>query len=173
MTVRRKRRALVSVHFYATQISSVMKTLSSDGDCQEILKRIAALAPGDSARWGRMNVCQALCHMGDAMQVPLGEKTVSETSRLNPLRLTKWPALWWPRNWPKNFPTRPELDQCRMGIAGGDFESSRQRTMALLVRLVETDVGGQRHSYFGRLTRAEWMRWGWLHADHHLRQFGR
>src|SRR5579862_3614262 len=110
MTVRRKRRALVSVHFCAGQIRSAMKTLSSHEDSQEILNRMAALSPGDSPRWGRMNVCQALCHMGDAMQVPLGEKTVSETSRLNPLRLTKWAALWWPRNWPKNFPTRPELD---------------------------------------------------------------
>jgi len=26
---------------------------------------------------------------------------------------------------------------------------------------------------FGPLTRAEWLRWGYLHADHHLRQFGR
>ena len=24
----------------------------------------------------------------------------------------------------------------------------------------------------GRLTTGEWRRWGWLHTDHHLRQFG-
>jgi hypothetical protein len=29
------------------------------------------------------------------------------------------------------------------------------------------------HPIFGRITRAEWLRWGYLHADHHLRQFGR
>jgi hypothetical protein len=26
---------------------------------------------------------------------------------------------------------------------------------------------------FGPMTEKDWMRWGYLHADHHLRQFGR
>jgi hypothetical protein len=25
---------------------------------------------------------------------------------------------------------------------------------------------------FGSMQRTDWLRWGWLHADHHLRQFG-
>jgi len=25
---------------------------------------------------------------------------------------------------------------------------------------------------FGRLSDAAWLRWGYLHMDHHLRQFG-
>jgi len=25
---------------------------------------------------------------------------------------------------------------------------------------------------FGDMSEAEWMRWGYLHCDHHLRQFG-
>ena len=29
-----------------------------------------------------------------------------------------------------------------------------------------------RHPTFGELTRWEWIRWGYLHADHHFRQFG-
>jgi hypothetical protein len=29
-----------------------------------------------------------------------------------------------------------------------------------------------RHPIFGELTEWEWMRWGYLHADHHFRQFG-
>jgi hypothetical protein len=28
------------------------------------------------------------------------------------------------------------------------------------------------HPFFGQMTEKEWMRWGYLHADHHLRQFG-
>jgi hypothetical protein len=27
------------------------------------------------------------------------------------------------------------------------------------------------HPMFGSMQRADWLRWGWLHADHHLRQF--
>jgi hypothetical protein len=29
------------------------------------------------------------------------------------------------------------------------------------------------HPIFGPMSRENWMRWGYLHADHHLRQFGR
>jgi hypothetical protein len=28
-----------------------------------------------------------------------------------------------------------------------------------------------KHAIFGAMSRREWLRWGWLHADHHLRQF--
>jgi hypothetical protein len=55
-----------------------------------------------------------------------------------------------------------------------DFTSD----VAELVRLVELfatepeRASGQAHPVFGRLSRSAWLRWGWLHADHHLRQFG-
>jgi hypothetical protein len=29
------------------------------------------------------------------------------------------------------------------------------------------------HPMFGKMSAKDWMRWGYLHADHHLRQFGR
>jgi hypothetical protein len=29
------------------------------------------------------------------------------------------------------------------------------------------------HPFFGPMSREDWLRWGYLHADHHLRQFGR
>ena len=28
------------------------------------------------------------------------------------------------------------------------------------------------HPVFGPMTRGAWLRWGYLHTDHHLRQFG-
>jgi Protein of unknown function (DUF1569) len=28
------------------------------------------------------------------------------------------------------------------------------------------------HPLFGRMSASSWMRWAYLHADHHLRQFG-
>jgi hypothetical protein len=28
------------------------------------------------------------------------------------------------------------------------------------------------HPIFGPMSEAAWLRWGYLHADHHLRQFG-
>jgi hypothetical protein len=34
------------------------------------------------------------------------------------------------------------------------------------------DFEFQPHPIFGQMTEKEWMRWGYLHMDHHLRQFG-
>jgi uncharacterized protein HemX len=28
------------------------------------------------------------------------------------------------------------------------------------------------HGVFGAMSVADWQRWAWKHADHHLRQFG-
>jgi hypothetical protein len=50
--------------------------------------------------------------------------------------------------------------------------------MALLEALcVEftTDINsfdGHSHPIFGPMSKADWLRWGYLHMDHHLRQFG-
>jgi hypothetical protein len=60
------------------------------------------------------------------------------------------------------------------GTPPEEFERDRQR----LVQLIEgfTKVGDpaalKPHPYFGQMSEAEWLRWGYLHADHHLRQFG-
>jgi len=30
----------------------------------------------------------------------------------------------------------------------------------------------QTHPLFGPMSETQWLRWGYLHVDHHLRQFG-
>ena len=61
---------------------SDMKTLAESEDFQSILLRLGALSPDDAARWGKMNVCQMVCHLCDSMRVPLGEKVVSDQEML-------------------------------------------------------------------------------------------
>jgi hypothetical protein len=151
-----------------------MKTLAVSEDLRSIQSRIESLSSDDAARWGRMNAHQMVCHLCESMRVPLGEKSVSDFE-MTPLSriVMKWGALYSPFNWPKDVATRPELDQCRLNVPLRDFESDRQYALALVPRLCDVDLEGKRHPYFGQITRAEWLRWGWLHADHHLRQFGR
>jgi hypothetical protein len=36
----------------------------------------------------------------------------------------------------------------------------------------ERDFTGRAHPIFGAMAKEEWHRWGYLHLDHHLRQFG-
>lgn len=150
-----------------------MRTLAASEDAESIKLRLESLGSGDTARWGSMNVHQMVRHLCDSMRVPLGEIRVSE-AEVRPLQrvVLKWAALYVPLKWRSNFPTRPEIDQCRLNLPLGDFECDRQTAIRLTGRLCEAELEGKRHPYFGALTRVEWLRWGWLHADHHLRQFG-
>ncbi len=150
-----------------------MRTLSNPADYELLARRFAAVTPQDQACWGRMNVYQMLRHVADAIRVPLGEFEVSEHTGLLWQTVVKWAALWYPRPWPHNSATRPELDLCASGITAGDFEAARQDALTQLDRLRRARLDGVRHPFFGNLTHKEWMRWGWLHNDHHLRQFGR
>ena len=151
-----------------------MRTLAKAEDLQSIQRRLEALSTQDLARWGRMDVHQMVSHLCDSMRVPLGEMTVS-AAEMRPLHRTvmKWGALYVPLEWPRNVPTRPEIDQCRLNLPLNDIDSGRLAAIMLIGHLREADLEGKCHPFFGVLTLAQWLRWGWLHADHHLRQFGR
>lgn len=60
-----------------------------------------------------------------------------------------------------------------LGVTFGYFEAARRDALAQLDRLHHAQPEDLRHPLFGSLNRREWMRRGWLHNDHHLRQFGR
>jgi hypothetical protein len=46
--------------------------------------------------------------------------------------------------------------------------------LEMLVELITTRKGcfGPTHPIFGSMSNTDWMRWAYLHMDHHLRQFG-
>jgi hypothetical protein len=71
--------------------------------------------------------------------------------------------------------TRPEIDQVRgNGCSPGVFADD----VATLVTLVDQFTARDRnaiwpaHPFFGTMSSGAWLRWGYLHMDHHLRQFG-
>jgi hypothetical protein len=55
-----------------------------------------------------------------------------------------------------------------------DFTEDLARAEALMEAFVARAGSSDwpAHPIFGRLSDAAWMRWGYLHLDHHLRQFG-
>jgi hypothetical protein len=92
-----------------------MRTLANADDARLIFQRLEAVSPEDTGRWGRMNAHQMLRHLADSMRVPLGEFTVSEAEVPQFQRVVlKWAALYVPLKWRRNFPTRPEIDQCSL-----------------------------------------------------------
>lgn len=148
-----------------------MKTLMVPGDRQEILERLRTLKPDSARRWGRMSAHQAICHLNDSFLGVLGEKAVSPATSWFHRSVMKWVALNTPMPWPKDLKTRPEMDQAVGGTAPIDFELDRQKLCALTERFAQAAQWSP-HPIFGSMLPKEWMRWGYLHMDHHLRQFG-
>jgi len=151
-----------------------MKTLKSLTEQKELRLRLALLLAEDKARWGRMSAHQMVCHLDDSYKVPLGLKTASPATGLLQRTVLKRSALWFPMQWPKGFPTLPEVEQGKGGSLPVDFRQDLASLLSTLSRFCEDlPTPCLHHPMFGRMTTDDWMRWGYLHADHHLRQFGR
>ena len=151
-----------------------MKTLARQRDKDEVLRRLKSVGLESPRRWGRMSVHQMVCHVSDAFRMAMGRKAVSPASGLLKRTIVKWIALHLPLPWPAGIPTSPEIDQ----EAGGTSPVVFAADVAELAVLVEIftaparSFAWQPHPIFGTLSDAAWLRWGYLHMDHHLRQFG-
>jgi hypothetical protein len=148
-----------------------MKSLSDPATKQSIADRVSLIRPHAAPRWGRMSAHQMICHLSDSWRAALGEKSVSPATGLFQRTLMKWGALYIPIEWPKEVQTRPEMDQTKGGTPPGDFEQDRAVLLNLTDRFCASNPGFA-HPIFGVLTDSERLRWGYLHMDHHLRQFG-
>ncbi len=151
-----------------------MHTLESAADRQSVETRLSALTSSDRHLWGKMSAHEMICHLCDSYQLALGEKTASAAHGFLPKSLIKWVALHLPLQWPKGLPTRPEMEQKVGGTKPTLFEEDREKLLGILNRFRVNSIDiSIPHPIFGRITQTEWLRWGYLHADHHLRQFGR
>jgi hypothetical protein len=147
------------------------KTLDDPASRQSINARISKLNPDSPRRWGKMSSHQMLCHLADSYRGVIGEREVSPRKMPIPRPLLRWLILNAP--WPKNAPTRPEVDQLVSGTALTEFEADRVGLLDAIDRFCAApDSLRTRHPILGNLDHKDWMRWGYLHADHHLRQFG-
>ena len=151
-----------------------MKTLARAEDAAELLRRLRLVEPDTARRWGRMDAHQMLCHLADAMRAITGQMEVSHSVSLLNRTFIKWMAVNAPFPWPHGYPTRPELDQHQCGTRPGDFAADLQEVVSLLESFTAGAKSGslKPHPVFGPMSSPEWLRWGYLHVDHHLRQFG-
>jgi hypothetical protein len=147
-----------------------MKTL--DRDKQEVLRRLAALQADSTRRWGKMTCHQMIAHLSDSFLCPLGEKTARPVKPPLPRSVMKWGALYFPMRWPQNVATVPEMEQGAGGTPPVEFSTDREKLCGLIERFLKKDFEWADHPIFGAMNEKEWMRWGYLHCDHHLRQFG-
>ena len=152
-----------------------MKTLGRPSDKTEVLRRLKDVSPESARRWGRMSAPQMVCHLADAFRMALGEKAVGHVPGLLNRTIVKWVALYAPVRWPPGILTRPEIDQELAGCTKpGDFATDVAQVEACVALMTapRADFNWPPHPIFGRMSEGDWLRWGYLHMDHHLRQFG-
>jgi len=152
-----------------------MKTLRRAEDAAEIARRLASVRSDSVRRWGRMTAHQMVCHVADAFRMALGRKEVTPAAGLWQRTVVKGIALYLPLPWPAGIRTTGELDQ-EGGVATPptEFAADLAATAALLQAFPgeAATLARIRHPIFGGMSVADWLRWGYLHTDHHLRQFG-
>jgi hypothetical protein len=152
-----------------------MKTLARAEDKAEILRRLKAVSPDSARQFGRMSAPQMICHLSDSFRAVMGRMPVSDASNPFSRTVVKWIALRAPVRWPPGHKTRPELDQVAgSGTAPGSFDHDVADLEALVEEVTARSrtFAWQPHPIFGAMSDSDWLRWSWLHMDHHLRQFG-
>ena len=139
----------------------------------EILRRIEALTPRSERRWGRMTPHQMVCHLSDACRAALGERRVPVIGTLWERTVIRWLAIHTRVKWPQGVRTVPEADQEIGGTRPTQFARDVDELRGLIQRFSgsKAQLSGD-HPLFGALSAAEWGRFSYRHADHHLRQFG-
>ena len=150
-----------------------MKNLFNAADYQELVRRMDALTPEAARQWGKMTPHQMLCHLNDSYVGIMDGRPLGSRANLLNRTLVRWIAIHSGMQWPKGVKTMPAVDQLQGGTPPVGFEADRATLLASMERFAsKTERDVHPHPIFGPLTTWEWQRWGWLHADHHLRQFG-
>lgn len=152
-----------------------LNTLADPAVRAVVIRRFDRLTPATSARWGTMSSAQMLRHLVLAFRMAMRECAVADASSRkfdNPL--VRFAALTLPVTWPRGVNTVPEIDCASIQPSSVDFADERAKIVDAIQRFGEAPASDlcSTHPMFGILNQTQWMRWGFRHTDHHLRQFG-
>ena len=150
-----------------------MRTLSDAREVTELRARLAALTMEDARQWGTMSIAEMVCHLRGAFRLAMGQAEAVPVRKGPPPRLIQMMALWMPVRWPRSLPTVAGLERGRALVAPGWCAEDHAELMAAFEEFVGTRENRTAHPILGAMSPRAWMRWGYLHTDHHLRQFGR
>jgi Protein of unknown function (DUF1569) len=118
-----------------------------------------------------MNVHQMVLHVGDATSAVLKLRSFPPRAA-HPSRIAKLVVLRLLPRFPRGVRTR--ANPATMMTDTRDFYADVVGTVTLLHTLAATPAHKleYQHPVFGRMSQLDWLRWAYLHTDHHLRQFG-
>ncbi len=141
------------------------------GSRDRLVERLRALSQASEKRFGALSAGEMVCHLTDQLRVALGEIPATDRGNLLSRTLLRFLVLHVGVPVPKGkVQTAPEM----LLTEAGEFECDRGTLIEVLGRFAERSEGDAwpTHPFFGRLSGREWSRLSWIHADHHLRQFG-
>jgi hypothetical protein len=148
------------------------KSLASVEVMSEIRGRLRSVRVDDRARWGKLTAKRMVRHLICSYEMALGERAVEPVEWPLPV-LVKWIALRSGLRWPKNVQTVQELKRAIAEHSDVEFNVLERAVIESMEAVAKGPKYAPSHPMFGPMTPEDWMRWGYLHADHHLRQFGR
>ena len=152
-----------------------MKNLGDPRVVADLVSRLERVTPDAVRLWGTLTPGEMLCHLGDAARRILDSAGRKGHARPPRRPVYKLLALYSPLPWPKGrIKTRPEADPRLGGTRPGRFAEDRAAATAGLRELAVAppELFPPSHFMFGKMSAADWRRWGYLHTDYHLRQFG-
>jgi hypothetical protein len=149
-----------------------MKNLFEPATVEQMKERIAQLRPDSKRLWGKMNPAQAAAHCSAGLEWAVGD-TFPPRMFLGRIvgQFVKPMLLRDEEPMRRNSPTVKSL----VVENERDLRTERERLCGLIDRFATAGPEGcttHPHSFFGRLTPAEWATLMYKHLDHHLRQFG-
>jgi Protein of unknown function (DUF1569) len=140
-------------------------------ETETLLDRMASLAPGSAAHWGKMDAAQMLAHCCIPYQQIQGELGGGPAVLRFIARHFLKQAVVGEAPFKRSLPTAKAF---RVADAR-EFERERQR-LGAFIRAVHGQGAaafeGRLHVAYGPLTARQWSNLLWKHLDHHLRQFG-
>jgi hypothetical protein len=148
------------------------KDLFTPATLEEVKERLVRLRPDSTRLWGKMTAAQMLAHCAATMEMAVG-LTFPPRRFIGRLvgPIARKAVITEGQPFRRNSPS----DKTLIIREERDFETERQRLSELLERFLAGGPEGctrHPHSFFGRLTPAEWARVTYQHLDHHLQQFG-
>lgn len=150
------------------------KSLSDLNARAALFARLNELSPDSPRQWGRMTPHQAMCHLADSFRAMMSPSPITSISNLFTRTVLRWVAIHSGLKWPHGVKTMPEVDQDIGGTKPIEFMRDKRELEKLMDQFTQRTADTlQPHPIFGKLSTTEWQRWGWLHVDHHLRQFNR
>jgi Protein of unknown function (DUF1569) len=148
-----------------------MNNLYNQTDVLGIVDRLEKLTVNEQRQWGKMSISQMLTHCNVSLETAMARNFPPRLfigrligSFIKPKALNEKPLA-------KNSPT----DKQYIFPDNHVFDEEKSKAIALIKTFYAdgpSKCTSHPHSFFGKLTPAEWAILQWKHFDHHLRQFG-